>query len=801
MISMNPEIPSEKNRDSARNLMILPTLNCQAACSYCFGPHKGSPTMTAETLAAVVCWQRQNGDSRKFAVTFHGGEPLLPGLAWYRMALPMIREGLAPREVRFSIQSNLWALNDDLCDLFHEYQVSLGTSLDGPEDINDAQRGQGYFQRTMVGIERARSNGLNVGVICTFTQQSARQIDSVFDFFIEKRLGFSVHSAIQPLGHPEYDFVLPPGRYSQLLSDLLERYLENADKTRISTLDAMIRSISAGQGGICTFTDCLGYYLAVDPEGWIYPCQRMAGIASFRLGHVQDCPTRADLENAPIWVAMQKRQEKIDEVCGDCPHLVYCRGGCPYNVLAANNGRLDADPRDPHCPAYQRIFDEITDKALGEVFSEENMGAVVAEKPGKYGLLRKGALLQIMRGGAHPQDIALQARQTVAAAALGVSTTPEEALKKLEQAGVIHNPAAALGSLRRLRDQLDKQSQQGLVNAYLHVTEACNLDCRHCYAVSKKPEHALSMSVKDILSLGNQVAEAGFKKLVITGGEPLIHPQGEALLEALADIRRDIKPTKIAFRTNLAYRLTNEISECVFSATDEVVVSVDGDQASHDAQRGAGTYQRTVGNLRWLCAQYNENVGRITIAAALTEDQMSGVEGNAVRKLGAEFDMKIRLKPILPLGRGKKMGLTLSHYSSLEEDVDRLAYGSRPASTCGLGMNLYIGADGSCYPCYALMQPRHHLGNALQEGLALVLLRNDAYRAVTVDSNRKCRTCALRYLCGGFCRAWGDNDEPDAPPQDCTALSQRAEDMLRTALEVLDISESQWKRSGLPLDE
>ena len=313
MTGMNPETPREKNREPAYNLMILPTLNCQAACRYCFGPHEGSPTMTLDTLEAVVCWQGQTGSSRKLEVTFHGGEPLLPGISWYRMALPMLREGFAPREVRFNIQSNLWALNDDLCDLFHEYQVSLGTSLDGPEDINDAQRGQGYFQRTMAGIERARSNGLNVGVICTFTQQSARRIDSVFDFFMEKRLGFTVHPAIQPLGHPEYNFVLPPRHYSQLLSDLIERYLKNAEKLHISTLDSMIRSISAGQGGICTFTDCLGHYLAVDPEGWIYPCQRMAGLAAYRLGNVYDGPSLEDLQKVPIWIAMQSRQEQINE--------------------------------------------------------------------------------------------------------------------------------------------------------------------------------------------------------------------------------------------------------------------------------------------------------------------------------------------------------------------------------------------------------------------------------------------------------------------------------------------------------
>jgi sulfatase maturation enzyme AslB (radical SAM superfamily) len=60
-------------------------------------------------------------------------------------------------------------------------------------------------------------------------------------------------------------------------------------------------------------------------------------------------------------------------------------------------------------------------------------------------------------------------------------------LQRLEQAGVITNPASALGSLRSLRIHLDMQPQQRLMNAYLHVTDACNLACRHCYAESQKP--------------------------------------------------------------------------------------------------------------------------------------------------------------------------------------------------------------------------------------------------------------------------------------------------------------------------
>ena len=114
-------------------------------------------------------------------------------------------------------------------------------------------------------------------------------------------------------------------------------------------------------------------------------------------------------------------------------------------------------------------------------------------------------------------------------------------------------------------------------------------------------------------------------------------------------------------------------------------------------------------------------------------------------------------------------------------------------------MNLYIGPRGECYPCYALMGKEHWLGNALEEGLTNVLKQNDRYRQATVDSNEKCRGCALRYLCGGFCRAWSVNGDPDAAPRDCAALQARAAEILFGALETLGTSNEQWETAGLSL--
>jgi len=260
--------------------------------------------------------------------------------------------------------------------------------------------------------------------------------------------------------------------------------------------------------------------------------------------------------------------------------------------------------------------------------------------------MQKGNLIQIMRGDAHPQVTIRKASEIIAAAALGVSNSPEEAMNKLERAGAISHPELSLQSLRGLRNHLDQQPQNGLVNAYLHVTYTCNLSCLHCYAKST-PENSMAMKVGDVISLVNQAAQAGFHKIAITGGEPIAHPERYQLLDGLWNVRNKSHHSDIVLRTNLAYSISDSLLDKIAHSTDQVVVSVDGNQTSHDHRRGAGTYARTVENLRRLV--FSKPSTKVSIAAVLPADQINGAEGDAVRTLGKELGIGIRFKPLLPI--------------------------------------------------------------------------------------------------------------------------------------------------------
>ncbi|MBI3175233.1 MAG: radical SAM protein [Chloroflexi bacterium] len=373
-------------------------------------------------------------------------------------------------------------------------------------------------------------------------------------------------------------------------------------------------------------------------------------------------------------------------------------------------------------------------------------------------------------------------------------------MSKLDAAGLVTHRETALNSLNVLRHSLDEQPRGHPLNAYLHVTYACNLRCDHCYARAGG-ENKLTMTVPAATHLAEEAANGGFAKLIVTGGEPLMHPECDTLLDALSELRPKFSPMKMVLRTNLTMPLDDDLMKRMVRAFDLVVVSVDGDEITHNARRGAGTYYRTVSNLKGL-TEFGKLSGLdVSIAATLTTAESNCAPGEAFRALAKEMGIGCRIKITLPIGRAEGLILPLDFFPSMDDEEENLAHAADPASTCGLGMNLYIAPDGDCYPCHALMGLRNHLGNALREGLPAILQRNDAYRLVTVDSNEQCRACELRYLCGGFCRAWGSSDHPNTPPNNCRLMMDKAQKLLDCAISALDISIDRWRAAGLPVGE
>ena len=372
--------------------MLIPTLGCPSNCEYCWSSEEGSPLMTLEIIEEVVEWL-QNFRNEPVTFTFHGGEPLLAGYDFYKQALPLLAKKLGHLKPAFALQSNLWNLTPELAQLFAEYNIPVGSSLDGPKELNDYQRGTGYYEKTMKGYQIAEDNDLQVSFICTFTSHSIDFKEEIFNYFLENGLDLKLHPALPSIRDEDPEkWALSPEEYGELLIYLLDEYLDHVDEIQVKNIDHICKSIFTRRGAVCTFVDCMDDTFAVGPDGSIYPCYRFVGIPEWVMGNVRDHPSQEELANSEPWKFLQKYKEYVDENCKKCTYIKFCRGGCPYNALVESEGKIDGV--DPHCTAYQTIFKEITKRLSKEMlgnatFGLDSQGGERETKPGVMALMIK----------------------------------------------------------------------------------------------------------------------------------------------------------------------------------------------------------------------------------------------------------------------------------------------------------------------------------------------------------------------------------------------------------------------------
>lgn len=690
--------------------MLVPTLSCQASCRYCFAP-RAAGVMDMPTLrAAADTVARLGGRGRPLRVVFHGGEPLLAGKAFFAEALPCLVKTVGP-ELSLGLQSNLWALDREYCDLLGRYGVSLSTSLDGPQELCDAQRGQGYFRRTMAGVELARSLGFSVHAIVTVTRGHVGDVPRILAFFAQEGIPCTLRGAARMLGRWEDAACLSQEETAELYIRTLEHLAAHPELGRVRDMEALVRAAFHEQSDLCTFSGCLGHYAAIAPDGGLYACQRYLGAEHYRLANVCDAPDMQAIMRGVGLRNLLTVEANTAITCGTCHRFAHCHGGCLYDrtVVREGKGRQLCSVDIAGGKVYQRLF-EWADLRLAEDMGHKLQGL---DMPTPY--------LAMAGAAPHPGDALRAARAYVQAVRWGDSAAP----------------MYAFASRPHRRE------------VYLNVTDRCPLRCTHC-SVNAGAGGA-DMPVELAVRAFTEAVALGYAAVSLNGGEPLSHPYARGLLAALAGVARG--HTRLVLNTNLYAPLAEAEAALLMQVFDEIIVSLDGDEPEHDARRGAGAFAATVTNLRLL-----SGIGggaKVSVRVALTRRQReAGVLERARAAAEALGVRSVYASQLLPLGRAALMP-ELAHVPAPAAEEAFFQRGFAPRNGCGVGSRLHIAPDGSVYPCWGRMQPADRLG-AVQSGLMGPTLAVEA--GVPIDREPRCQRCRYRYVCGGLCRGYGDAD-------------------------------------------
>ncbi len=164
----------------------------------------------------------------------------------------------------------------------------------------------------------------------------------------------------------------------------------------------------------------------------------------------------------------------------------------------------------------------------------------------------------------------------------------------LQQGDVHFQKRIALPNPRVYRPKYETKAP-ALAEFWIHLTNRCNLTCKHCL-FSSSPEESDMLAFETIQKHLQEAYALGCRLFIVTGGEPLVHPRFLELIETILNYEA----------TNVVVLTNGVLVQKVFSAASfdskrlSFQISVDGLEVEHDALRGKGTFAKVLRNAAWL---------------------------------------------------------------------------------------------------------------------------------------------------------------------------------------------------------
>lgn len=325
--------------------------DCQLRCKYCFASTgdfgQGRKLMTLETGKNAIDFLLENsGDRKNLELDFFGGEPLMN----FKVVKQIVeyarsREAEFNKKFRFTITTNGLLLDDEKIEFINKEMSNVVLSIDGRKEINDYFRvlpnGQGCYDMILPKYQKlvAGRGDKEYYVRGTFTNKN---LDFSNDVFALYEAGFDQIS-IEPVVGEGDEYALTEKELSAVFKEyenLANRILENEKKGGKFNFFHFMIDLDQGPCAIKRLRGCGcgNDYVAITPDGDIYPCHQFVGMEEYKMGNIDEGTfnqeMKADFANCHVYSKPE---------CRKCWAKFYCSGGCN-----ANNYQYVGDVRSAH---------------------------------------------------------------------------------------------------------------------------------------------------------------------------------------------------------------------------------------------------------------------------------------------------------------------------------------------------------------------------------------------------------------------------------------------------------------------
>lgn len=355
------------------SLILLPTLQCNADCEYCFEDKRQS-SLSLEQLSYLiekVVDHMVRDEIKSMTIYWQGGEVMTLSPVWFEQAHEIItRIGAgSDRKIENELQSNLigydarW--NNVIAKMFGN---NVGSSLDYPNLYRRSKHGTPaqFNEQWLEKYGQAREAGIEVGVISIPNRDTLKIGAADFYSYFVDEAGITSLQVNTPFpgGKPnsaKEALPLPADPLGRFLVDLADIWIKRGygKGVQITPFDELIDFFTQGEARLpCIWQDsCSNGFICIDPEGNVSQCDCwVTSYPAHRFGNLFENPNHTDLLQHSRARQRLKRRPGIliqKEDCIQCDYLAICHGGCAIRTFTT---RGELNGKDPYCETYKILF-------------------------------------------------------------------------------------------------------------------------------------------------------------------------------------------------------------------------------------------------------------------------------------------------------------------------------------------------------------------------------------------------------------------------------------------------------------
>ena len=354
--------------------------SCNLRCEYCYYLEKqhmtadGGAVMSDQLLERFVRDYIQLQQTPDVLFTWHGGEPMLRPLSFYKQAVRLQQHYGRGKRISNSIQTNGLLLTPEWCEFLHDEGWLVGISIDGTRDGHDAYRrdaqGRPTWERVVEGINLLNKYNVEWNAMATANHFNA-QDPLGFYRFLRDGLGckflqispvverLKQHSDGRHLAQvfdedcPIAPFSIRPEEWGRFMTDIFDEWVKrDVGEVFVQLFDATLAGWMGVPPGVCVYAEECGHAAVMEANGDVYSCDHFV-FPQYKLGNILTHGLPQMLYGQKQARFSQLKRDALPRQCRQCEWLKACHGECPRLRFLRT---ADGEPGLNYLCAGYRIF-------------------------------------------------------------------------------------------------------------------------------------------------------------------------------------------------------------------------------------------------------------------------------------------------------------------------------------------------------------------------------------------------------------------------------------------------------------